>query len=79
MAMRSVRERLPVLIWPALVATARSAMKVSSVSPERCEMTAVRRCVRASSMASSVSVSVPIWLTLIRIELATPSSMPRRR
>ena len=27
-------------------------------------------------MASSVSVSVPIWLTLIRIELATPISMP---
>ena len=28
-------------------------------------------------IASSVSVSVPIWLTLTRIELATPSSMPR--
>jgi hypothetical protein len=36
--MRSVREAEPVLICPALVATARSAMKVSSVSPERCEM-----------------------------------------
>ena len=31
----------PVLIWPTPVATARSAMKVSSVSPERCEMTEV--------------------------------------
>ena len=31
---------------------------------------------RASSIVSSVSVSVPIWLTLIRIALATPSSMP---
>ena len=29
----------PVLIWPQPVATARSAMVVSSVSPERCEMT----------------------------------------
>ena len=38
LAMRSVREALPVLIWPAPVATARSAMKVSSVSPERWEM-----------------------------------------
>ena len=40
-AMRSVREAEPVLICPAPVATARSAMNVSSVSPERCEMTAV--------------------------------------
>ena len=28
-------------------------------------------------MASIVSVSVPIWLTLIRMLLAMPSSMPR--
>jgi hypothetical protein len=39
LAMRSVRLALPVLIWPARVATARSAMKVSSVSPERWLMT----------------------------------------
>src|SRR5215510_13040859 len=39
LAIRSPREREPVLIWPALTATARSATKVSSVSPERCEMT----------------------------------------
>ena len=38
-ATRSVREGAPVLIWPAFTATARSAMVVSSVSPERCEMT----------------------------------------
>ena len=30
-------------------------------------------------MHSSVSVSEPIWFTLIRIELATPISMPLRR
>ena len=39
--MRSVRLAEPVLIWPAPVATTRSAMKASSVSPERCETTAV--------------------------------------
>ena len=38
MATRSVRLAEPVLICPAPVATARSAMNVSSVSPERCEM-----------------------------------------
>ena len=35
MATRSERDGAPVLIWPAPVATARSAMVVSSVSPER--------------------------------------------
>ena len=38
MAMRSERLKLPVLIWPQLVATAMSAIVVSSVSPERCDM-----------------------------------------
>src|SRR5471030_329219 len=41
LAMRSVRLADPVLICPALVATARSAMNGSSVSPERCETMAV--------------------------------------
>src|SRR5271156_1696180 len=40
-AMRSVREAEPVLICPTPVATARSAMKVSSVSPLRWDMTEV--------------------------------------
>ena len=40
-ATRSVREAEPVLIWPQLVATAMSAMVVSSVSPERWLRTAV--------------------------------------
>ena len=40
LATRSEREGAPVLIWPAPVATARSAIVVSSVSPERCEITA---------------------------------------
>src|SRR5262245_6709946 len=38
-AVRSLRATDPVLICPAFTATARSATKVSSVSPERCEMT----------------------------------------
>ena len=75
LATRSVRAGAPVLIWPALVATARSAMVVSSLSPERCEMTAVNPARCAMSMASSVSLSVPIWLTLIRIELPAPRSI----
>ena len=58
------------------IATARSAMVVSSVSPDRCETTADQPAPRASSMASRVSVSVPIWLSLMRTELAAPSSMP---
>src|SRR5581483_10094329 len=39
-ATRSVREGAAVLICPTPVATARSAIVVSSVSPERCDMTA---------------------------------------
>src|SRR5215217_1865707 len=40
-ATRSEREGAPVLICPQPVATARSAIVVSSVSPERCDITAV--------------------------------------
>ncbi len=40
-AVRSERASEPVLICPQLVATARSAMVASSVSPERCDITAV--------------------------------------
>ena len=39
MATRSERAGAPVLICPALVATAMSAIVASSVSPERCEIT----------------------------------------
>ena len=70
LATRSERAGAPVLIWPQLVATARSAMNVSSVSPERCDITEVQPLRVAMSTASRVSVSEPIWLTLIRIELA---------
>src|SRR4051794_5738329 len=40
LATRSERDGAPVLICPAPVATARSAMVVSSVSPERWDITA---------------------------------------
>jgi hypothetical protein len=57
-AIRALSE--PVLIWPQFVATARSAMVASSVSPERWERTAVHLFVCARETASSVSVSEPI-------------------
>ena len=40
-ARRSLREVEPLLIWPQFMATATSAMAVSSVSPERWETTVV--------------------------------------
>src|SRR5262249_54246764 len=60
LAIRSLREAEPVLIWPQFVATARSAIVVSSVSPERCETTLAYEAERAISIVSSVSVKVPI-------------------
>src|SRR6056297_1514191 len=41
LATRSLRAGAPVLIWPQLVATARSAMVASSVSPDRWLITEV--------------------------------------
>src|SRR5688500_15201845 len=56
LAIRSVRLAEPVLICPAPVATARSAIVVSSVSPERCEMTLRYPASRAMATALSVSL-----------------------
>ena len=53
-----------------------SAMVESSVSPERCERTAVYLLNCANWTASSVSVREPIWFTFTRMELAVPVSMP---
>src|SRR4029453_11004979 len=50
-ATRSVRLAEPVLICPALVATARSAIVASSVSPDPWEITPVEPGVRAMSPA----------------------------
>ena len=74
-----MRDAEPVLIWPALVATAMSAMVTSSVSPLRWLMIVVKLLRRASSMASSVSVRVPIWFTLIRMLLPAARAMPSAR
>ena len=59
-AIRSVRLAEPVLICPAPVATAKSAINESYVSPERCETIDVYPASAAIFMASSVSVNVPI-------------------
>lgn len=79
LATRSERAGAPVLIWPQLVATARSAMVTSSVSPERWDIMHLKPLRWASSTASRVSVSEPIWLTLTSRALAEFSSMPRAR
>src|SRR5271168_1220990 len=75
-ATRSDRLAEPVLIWPALVATAMSAMVASSVSPERWLMIALYLLRWAIWTESRVSVRVPIWLTLTRMLLPIDSSMP---
>src|SRR5437764_1489269 len=59
LATRSDRAGAPALICPQLVATARSAIVVSSVSPERWDMTLAYPDLVARSIVSSVSVSVP--------------------
>src|SRR5437764_9508612 len=72
-AVRSPRDGAPALIWPAFVATARSAIVVSSVSPDRWLITVPYEASCASRITSSVSVSVPIWFGFTRIAVATPS------
>ena len=77
-ATRSPRAGAPVFSWPALVATARSAMNVSSVSPERWLIMQANPARCAMLTASNVSLTVPIWLTLTSRALADFSAMPRR-
>lgn len=72
----SVLHGAPVLICPAFVATATSASVVSSVSPLLCDTTAVYPFFLASSIASNVSVNVPIWFNFINILLAVLLSIP---
>ena len=76
LATRSVLHGAPVFICPAFVATATSANVVSSVSPLLCDTTAVYPFLLASSIASNVSVNVPIWFNLINILLAVLLSIP---
>ena len=76
LATRSDLAKEPVLICVDCVATARSAIKVSSVSPDLWEITVLKLFFFASSMTFRVSVKVPIWFTLISIELADFSFIP---
>src|SRR6185503_433072 len=76
LAVRSARLAEPVLIWPAHVATARSAIVVSSVSPERWEITLAYPACRAISTAASVSETVPIWFSFTSSALPIFFSMP---
>src|SRR4051812_6307137 len=76
-ATRSERAGAPVLIWPQLVATARSAIVVSSVSPERWLIMQRKPLRWARSTESKVSVREPIWLTFTSRALAWPPAMPR--
>src|SRR5271156_316531 len=78
-AIRSVRDAEPVLIWPEPMATTKSARNVSSVSPDRCETIDAYFALRAISTASIVSLTLPIWFSLIRIALPIPSAMPRAK
>ena len=66
----------PVLIWDELVATARSAIKVSSESPDLCEIMVLKLFFWAKSITFKVSVKVPIWFSFIRIEFADFVSIP---
>jgi len=62
---------------PAVRGHGKSAIVTSSVSPDRCDITEVYAARVAMPTVSSVSVRVPIWLTLMRMELATAASIPR--
>ena len=75
-AILSVLDAEPVLISPVFIATAKSAIKVSSVSPDLWDEIDLIPCSWAILIASSVSDTVPIWLSLIKIELAIPFSIP---
>ena len=70
---------LPVLIWPAFKATAKSAIVVSSVSPERCEITLFHPAFLAIKIVSIVSDNEPIWFSLINIAFAIFFSIPCSR
>merc|ERR1711972_588628 len=75
LALRSERQGAPVLIWPVHNATAKSAMVVSSVSPERWEHITPQSLVLQSLTASMDSERLPIWFTLSRRALQALVSM----
>ena len=59
-----------------MVATAKSAINVSSVSPDRWEIIMLKFAFFAIEITSKVSVKVPIWLGFIKILLADFSLIP---
>uniref|UniRef100_H3G5Q2 Uncharacterized protein n=1 Tax=Phytophthora ramorum TaxID=164328 RepID=H3G5Q2_PHYRM len=75
LARRSERHGAPVLIWPALRPTARSAMNVSSVSPLRWLAMIAQPAFFAIVTASIDSVMLPIWFTFSRRALQAFSSI----
>ena len=64
LAIRSVCDNEPVLIWPALVALRYQRLLNLQFHPERCDTTAVSSFFRHFDSVE-VSVKVPIWLTLM--------------
>ena len=67
----------PVFICPTPVATAKSAIVVSSVSPDRCDITEAIPAVFAILIVCKVSLTVPIWFSLIKIAFMDFSSIAR--
>lgn len=63
LAKRSERHGAPVVICPVLRPTTKSAMNVSSVSPDLCDTMVPQPLLLASKWALIDSVTVPIWLT----------------
>ena len=66
----------PVLIWEDIVAEAKSAMNVSSVSPDLWEMIVLKFAAFAIEITSKVSVKVPIWFGFTKIQFADFSFIP---
>merc|ERR1719440_2188421 len=75
-ARRSERHGAPVLICPVRRPTTKSAMKVSSVSPERCDTITPQPASWLILHASIASVTEPIWFTFRRRALHAFFSIP---
>ena len=73
-AIRSERANEPTLSWPAPQPTARWAIDMSSVSPERAETIVPKPGRAPSSQAALASLTVPAWFTLTSTALTLPSA-----
>jgi len=69
LALRSERHGAPVLICPVQRPTARSAIVVSSVSPDRCDVMTPQPDFLHMRTAAIDSVMVPIWFTWRKIDI----------